>query len=118
MGALFRKPKTPDIKVNAPSSNPHICYIPREMERKVKYAKDKTGLSLYRILSESAGFSLSKKENIHRFKDQLKEFGYKNVSYDREIVYYTELDGTEHRLLEDIRDENGNWIGGNYNGQR
>lgn len=71
--------KRTDIKVNAPSSNPHICYIPRDMERRVKYAKDKTGLSLYRILSESAGFSLSKKENIQRFKDQLKELGYKTI---------------------------------------
>lgn len=53
-----------------------------------------------------------------RIAEVLKELGYKNVSYDRGIVYYTELDGTEHRLLEDIRDENGNWIGNNYNGQR
>lgn len=71
--------KRSDIKVHAPYCNPHICYIPREMERKVKYAKDKTGLSLYRILSESAGFSLSSRESIQDFKTLLKEYGYKTV---------------------------------------
>ena len=71
--------KRPDIKVHAPSSNPHICYIPRDMERKVKYAKDKTGLSLYRILSESAGFSLSSRESIQDFKTLLRAYGYKTI---------------------------------------
>ena len=71
--------KRTDIKVIAPSSNPHICYIPREMERKIKYAKDKTGMSLYRILSASAGFPLSSRGNIQRFKQQLKDLGYKTI---------------------------------------
>ena len=71
--------KRTDIKVNAPATNPHICYLPKEMERKIKYAKDKTGLSLYRILSESAGFPLSKKENIQCFKETLRELGYKTI---------------------------------------
>ena len=71
--------KRTDIKVNAPATNPHICYLPKEFERKIKYAKDKTGLSLYRILSESAGFSLSRKESIQEFKKTLKEYGYKTI---------------------------------------
>lgn len=71
--------KRDDFKIIAPSSNPHICYIPRSMEKKIKYAKNKTGLSMYRILSESAGFSLSKKENIQDFKELLRAFGYKTI---------------------------------------
>lgn len=71
--------KRDDFKIIAPSSNPHICYIPRNMERKIKYAKDKTGLSMYRILSESAGFALSKRENIQDFKNLLRVYGYKTI---------------------------------------
>lgn len=71
--------RSDDFKIMAPSTNPHICYIPKRLERKIKYAKDKTGLSVYRILSASAGFPLSNKENIHKFKQQLKELGYKTI---------------------------------------
>lgn len=71
-------PKT-DIKVNAPSSNPHICYIPREYEDLVKSVKAQTGKSMYRLLCESAGTTLSTKEKIKQFKAKLKSFGYKNI---------------------------------------
>ena len=71
--------KRNDIKVNAPASTPHVCYIPREYAQKVAYAKKKTGKSLYRILCVSAGESLSTKEDIYKFKNTLRSFGYKTI---------------------------------------
>lgn len=68
-----------DIKVIAPSSNPHICYIPRSCEEQVKYVKEKTGKSMYRILCESAGVTLSTKEKIKQFKENLRKLGYRNI---------------------------------------
>ena len=67
------------IKITAPASNPHICYIPKELEQKVKVLKKKTGLSLYRIICTSVGMSLSDKEKIKDCKQKLKELGYKNI---------------------------------------
>lgn len=48
-------------------------------------------------------------ETGNKIANVLKELGYKDVSYDCGYVYYTELDGTKHRLVEDILDENG-WV--------
>lgn len=67
------------IKVVAPATNPHICYISRELLPKVKAIKENTNRSLYGIICASAGTSLGSKENIHKFKKQLKSYGYKNI---------------------------------------
>ena len=67
------------IKVVAPANNPHICYIPRGYEKTVAFVKRKTGMSLYRIICASAGFSLSDKTKIQAFKHTLKQLGYKNI---------------------------------------
>lgn len=67
------------IKVVAPASNPHICYISRELESKVKSIKENTGKSLYGIICASAEMPLCSKEQIHKFKKHLKELGYRNI---------------------------------------
>lgn len=67
------------IKVVAPACNPHICYISRDLEQKISHIKLSTGKSLYGIICASAGMSLSSKENIHKFKKQLRELGYRNI---------------------------------------
>ena len=71
--------KRNDIKVNAPATNPHICYIPREYGQRVTYAKRKTGKSLYRLLCTSIGQSLSTKEDIQKAKELLRTYGYKTI---------------------------------------
>ena len=68
-----------NIKVVAPLNNPHICYIPKDYEQKVAYVKKHTKMSLYRIICESAGKSLRTKEEIHKFKTDLKALGYKTI---------------------------------------
>lgn len=67
------------IKVTAPASNPHICYIPKELEQQVKAIKKKTGMSLYRIICTSVGITLSDKEKIKACKKKLKALGYKTI---------------------------------------
>ena len=71
--------KRDDIKVVAPAKNPHICYIPRSYEARVIRAKDKTHLSMYRMICESAGEVLSEKSKIHSFKKRLRLLGYKTI---------------------------------------
>ena len=67
------------IKVVAPLSNPHICYVPKEYEQKIAYVKKRTKMSLYKLICESAGRSLRTKEEIHKFKTDLKALGYKTI---------------------------------------
>lgn len=67
------------IKVVAPANSPHICYIPRGYEKTVAFVKRKTGMSMYRIICASAGHSLSDKEKIQAFKQELKRLGYKTI---------------------------------------
>ena len=68
-----------NIKVVAPLNSPHICYIPKEYEQKISFVKKRTKMSLYRIICESAGKSLRTKEEIHKFKSELKLLGYKTI---------------------------------------
>lgn len=68
-----------NIKVVAPANSPHICYIPRRYEKTVAFVKRKTGMSLYRIICDSAGYSLSDKDKIQTFKQSLRQLGYKNI---------------------------------------
>ena len=68
-----------NIKVVAPANSPHICYIPRGYEKTVAFVKRKTGMSLYRLICASAGFSLSDKDKIYSFKQMLKKLGYKTI---------------------------------------
>lgn len=67
------------IKVVAPANNPHICYIPKEYEYKISYVKKRTKMSLYRIICESAGRSLRTKDDIQKFKKELRNLGYKTI---------------------------------------
>jgi hypothetical protein len=68
-----------NIKVVAPANSPHICYIPRGYEKTVAFVKRKTGMSMYRIICASAGFSLSDKGKIQEFKRTLRQLGYKTI---------------------------------------
>jgi len=38
-----------------------------------------------------------------KIAQMLVQMGYNNVRVDAGIVYYAELDGTEHRLVEDVK---------------
>ena len=67
------------IKIVAPASNPHICYISSELSDRVKLVRARTRKSLYKLICESAGHSLRIKEDIHAFKGRLKKLGYKNI---------------------------------------
>ena len=67
------------IKVVAPASNPHICYISSELSDRVKLVRVKTKKSLYKLICESAGHSLRIKEDIYAFKGRLKKLGYKTI---------------------------------------
>lgn len=71
--------KKDNIKVVAPANSPHICYIPRGYEKTVAFVKRKTGMSLYRIICASAGYSLSDKDKIQTFKRSLRQLGYKTI---------------------------------------
>lgn len=72
--------KTKDkIKVVAPANSPHICYIPRGYEKTMAFIKRKTGMSMYRIICASAGYSLSDKDKIQKFKQELRQLGYKTI---------------------------------------
>lgn len=71
--------KKDSIKVVAPANSPHICYIPRGYEKTVAFIKRKSGMSLYRIICASAGYSLSDKDKIQQFKQELKKLGYKTI---------------------------------------
>ena len=48
-----------------------------------------------------------------KIAEMLKGMGYKDVRVDTGIVHYTEIDGTEHRLVEDVKDERGKWCSQN-----
>lgn len=67
------------IKVSAPRENPHICYISREYEDKVKQIRKITGMSLYSLLCTCSGYLLNEKKNIRDFKEKLKKLGFKNI---------------------------------------
>jgi hypothetical protein len=67
------------IKVSAPRENPHICYIGREYESKVKEIRKATGMSLYNLLCSCSGYLLNEKENIRNFKEKLRKNGFKNI---------------------------------------
>lgn len=67
------------IKVVAPANSPHICYIPRSYEKTVAFVKKKTGMSMFRLLCASAGYTLYTKERILEFKQYLRKLGYKTI---------------------------------------
>lgn len=48
-------------------------------------------------------------EMAEKIAELLKGLGYANVRVEAGIVYYAEIDGTEHRLVEDVKDEKGGW---------
>ena len=68
------------IKINAPASNPHICYIPMEYKEKIEIIKRRKNLSFYRILCEYANIELNTKENIKKFKATCRKKGFKGIS--------------------------------------
>lgn len=67
------------IKVSAPRSNPHICYIPEEYRDKINRVRKYTGKSLYMVLAESVGMDLSTVENIKLCKERLRKRGFRNI---------------------------------------
>lgn len=67
------------IKIIAPATNPHICYVSKEFDDKIKYIKNRTKKSLYAIICASAGTPLNTKERIHEFKQRLKDLGWRNI---------------------------------------
>lgn len=85
------------IKVSAPRENPHICYISREYEQRVKDIRRETGMSLYSLLCTCSGYSLSSKENIKKFKEKVRKNGFKNIG-----EWAESLIDMLHENLEDI----------------
>ena len=67
------------IKISAPRSNPHICYISREYEEQIKALRRLTKMSTYAMLCEVSGYDLSFSENIAKFKAQCREKGFRNI---------------------------------------
>lgn len=67
------------IKVSAPRSNPHICYIPKEYKEQIEIIKKQTGLSLYALLCKCSKSNLSTLENIKKFKKEVKKRGFKTI---------------------------------------
>lgn len=67
------------IKISAPRENPHICYISREYETKIRDIKKETGMSLYTLLCNCSGYLLNEKENIKKFKEKVRKNGFKTI---------------------------------------
>lgn len=67
------------IKVSAPMVNPHICYISREYNQKIKDIKKETGMSLYNLLCVCSGYSLNSKDIILKFKKRIRKKGFKTI---------------------------------------
>lgn len=67
------------IKVSAPASNPHICYISPEYKEIISVAKKITGNSLYKILCAAAGKNLNTPSRISSFKSEVKQRGFRNI---------------------------------------
>jgi hypothetical protein len=67
------------IKISAPRENPHICYVGRDYEQKIKDIKKETGMSLYTLLCTCSGYLLNEKESIKNFKDSVRKNGFRNI---------------------------------------
>lgn len=67
------------IKIAVPKENPHICYISRDYEQKIKDLKKATGMSFYNLLCTCSGYLLNSKENIRKFKEETRKNGFKNI---------------------------------------
>lgn len=67
------------IKISAPRENPHVCYISREYDQKIKDIKKATGMSLYNLLCTCSGYSLNSKETIKKFKEEVRKKGFKTI---------------------------------------
>lgn len=67
------------IKVSAPRSNPHICYIPKEYKEQIEELKKRTNLSLYQLLCTCSKCELDTAEHIKAFKSELKSKGFRNI---------------------------------------
>lgn len=67
------------IKISAPATNPHICYIDYKYKEDLKNIKKETGLSTYKLLEICSGCDLSTKENIHQAKAKLRKEGWRTI---------------------------------------
>ena len=69
------------IKISAPATNPHICYIKKE-----------TGLSAYKLLEICSGCDLSSKESILKAKTKLRKDGWHTIGEWAESLIVTLID--------------------------
>lgn len=67
------------IKISAPRENPHICYIPEDRREAIAKIKEKTGMSLYRVLCTVSHRELRDKDTIHKFKSEVRKKGFKDI---------------------------------------
>ena len=67
------------IKISAPRSNPHVCYINKEYQQKIIDIRKTTKLSLYALLCTCCGYSLDTTEHIKEAKQALKKQGFKTI---------------------------------------
>ena len=67
------------IKVSAPRENPHVCYLNREYEDKIKEIRAATGMSLYTLLCTASGKRLNEKESIKKFKEKVRKDGFRTI---------------------------------------
>lgn len=67
------------IKISAPRSNPHVCYIHKEYSEKIKELRKATKMSLYALLTLCCGYPLDTTEHIKEAKQQLRKQGFKTI---------------------------------------
>lgn len=67
------------IKISAPATNPHVCYIDNKYKEDLNRIKKETGLSAFRILEICSGYSLNTREKIKAAKAALKKQGWHTI---------------------------------------
>lgn len=67
------------IKISAPATNPHICYIDYKYKEDLARIKKETGLSAYKLLEICSGCDLSSKESILKAKTKLRKDGWHTI---------------------------------------
>ena len=94
------------IKVSVPRENPHVCYISRDYQQKVKDIREVTGMSLYNLLCVCSGSTLKDKASIKKFKDKVRKDGFKNIgdwAEDLISLLHSQLDSIATMDLSSVR---------------
>lgn len=87
------------IKVSAPRTNPHICYIPKEYKEQIEAVKKQTGLSLYALLCKYSGSSLNTTERIKKFKSIVRKHGFRTIGEWAVELILALYNGTDPNII-------------------